>query len=180
MYNLGYFPLSFYSKFKKVTEVIHLYFLEAKMDLSIESLDRKRIKLLELHLVGFFLFLVFSTTRFFFRKGDLNSMPIGIVVLAGAILGVLIVAFSTLRLGMLHNQIKNNPALKEALYNELVQSIACESWRAAYIGAVASTVFFAIVCFFYPVYDAVLVALNSIVTGAGAYQLYFYVKYKSL
>ena len=123
------------------------------MDMNIEALDKKRIKLLELHLVGFFLFLVFSTTRFFFRSGDLNSMAIGNAVLAGAILGVLIISFSTLRLGMLHNQIKTNPALKEALYNELVRTIACESWRAAYIGAAASTVFFAIVCFFYPIYD---------------------------
>ena len=149
------------------------------MDSEIERLEKKRMRYLELNLVGFFIFLILSLVRFFFRAGDLNATPIGKVVLVGMILGVLILGGSALGSAMLGRRFKSDPYLKEALFNELVQMVELESWKAAYIGATASTVFFAIACFLYPIYDPVLVALNSIITGAGAYQLTFYLKYRS-
>jgi hypothetical protein len=146
----------------------------------IETLDRKRMRYLEWYLIGFGVFLALSITRFFFRGGGLNSQPIGTAVFIGLLVSLADVAVSTLGLALLGREIKADPSLRDALYNELVQSLETLSWKAAYISAIGTTSFFAAVSFFYPVCDPVLVALTSIIAGAGAYQAMFYFKYRSL
>lgn len=149
------------------------------MNLEIERLDRNRVRLLEWHLAGFVVFFLFSIIRFFLRASGLNSAPIGLVVLILSVLGVAVVAGSTSGLALINRRLKLEPALGEALNNDYIRSIERSSWRAAYLGSVASTAFFAVVSFLYPIEDPVLVALNSIITGAGAYQLNFYLQYKN-
>ena len=150
------------------------------MSSEIEFWEKRRMRYLEGLLVGFVVFMILSIIRFFFRASGLNSTPIGYVVLAGMVSSVLILALGTYGLGKMNARFKQNPALKEALMNELVTYIELKSWKAAYIGAIATTVFFAITCFFYPVYDPVLISLTAIVAGAGSYHLTFYIKYRSL
>jgi len=149
------------------------------MNTEIEKLDRRRMKYLEWHLIGMGPFIILTITRYFFRLRDLNAQPIGYAVLGLLLLSLAVVALSTLGFAGLRNKIKQDPVLKEALYNELVQSIEVRSWKAAYLGAVGTAVFFAAAWFFYPVSDPVLIALASIIVGAGAYQTYFYIKYRS-
>lgn len=148
------------------------------MNTEIERLDKKRVRLLEWHLAGFLIFFIFSNIRFFFRASGLNSAPIGLSVLIISVIGVAIVGLSTYGLAILNRKLRSEPDLSEALNNEYIRSFEPNSWRAAFIGSAASTAFFALVYFIYPVYDPVLVALNSILTGAGAYQFNFYLKYK--
>jgi divalent metal cation (Fe/Co/Zn/Cd) transporter len=150
------------------------------MDSEIEKLDKKRMRYLELFLVGFFLFLILSLLRYFFRLNGLNEQPIGIAVLAGLFFCVGVIALSTYKNAVLARKIKSDPLLEEALNNEMVQSLETQSWKAAYIGAIAATSFFALVGFVYPVCDLVLVALTSIIAGAGAHRATFYFKYRSL
>lgn len=145
----------------------------------VEHLDRRRMKLLEWYLVSFAVFLLLMLVRFFFRAEGLNSQPIGIAVLAGLIVTVLVQAGTALGQALLARRIRSDPGLDAALNNELIQSLETQSWRAAYFGAAATTVFFAIVSFFYPVCDPVLIALTAIITGFGAYQGTFYFKYRS-
>jgi hypothetical protein len=109
----------------------------------------------------------------------LNSQPIGIAVLIGLILSILLLALSVTGSALLEKTIKDDPLLREALHNELIQALEVQSWKAAYLGAVGTTIFFAVVWFFYPVSDPVLVALTAIIAGAGAYQATFYFKYRS-
>lgn len=149
------------------------------MNAEIEKLDRRRMRYLEWHLIGLGPFIILMITRHFFRLGGLNQQPIGYVVLGLLLLSLVVVAASTLGFAGLGSRIKQDPALKEALYNELVQSIETRSWKAAYLGAVATVVFFAAAWFFYPVCDLVTVALASIIVGAGAYQASFYFRYRS-
>jgi hypothetical protein len=145
----------------------------------IETLDAKRMRTLELYLVGVAVFIVLSVTRFFFRLGELNSQPIGIAVFAGLILSLALISVSTIRSESLKRRLNQDPALKEALNNELVQNLELKSWRAAYLGAVGAAVFFAVVSFFYPISDPVLTALTAIIAGGGAYQATFYFRYRS-
>jgi hypothetical protein len=149
------------------------------MSSEIERLDNKRILLLKWHLAGILIFLVFSTVRFFFRAGKLNTTPIGLAVLAFSILGVVVSGLSTAGLAAINHKVKQEPSLQEALSNEYIRAIELRSWRAAFIGSVVNNIFFVVIYFIYPVYDPVLVALNSIIIGAGAYHLSFYLKYKS-
>jgi hypothetical protein len=152
---------------------------ESIMSTEIELLDERRMRYLRWYLIGFLPFLILSVTRFFFRRGGLNSQPIGIAVLVGLLLSLMVIAISTVASAVLGLTIKDDPALKEALDNEYIRALEVKSWRAAYLGAVATTVFFAVAWFFYPVSDPVMVALTSIITGAGAYQATFYMNYRS-
>ena len=145
----------------------------------IESLDRRRMKLLEWYLVSFVLFLLLTLARFFFRTEGLNSQPIGIAVLAGLIITLLVQAGTAIGSALLARKIRSDPDLEAALNNELIRSLEIQSWRAAYVGAAGATLFFAIVSFFYPVCDQVMIALTAIIAGLGAYQATFYFKYRS-
>jgi hypothetical protein len=149
------------------------------MQSEIETLDSRRMRYLELYLIGVGIFLVLSVTRYFFRLGNLNARPIGIAVLVGLILSLGLIGFSTIQTAAFRRKIKGDPALMDALNNELVQALERKSWKAAYFGAIGAIVFFAVVWFLYPVSDPVLVALTSIIAGAGAYHAMFYVQYRS-
>jgi predicted permease len=137
------------------------------------------MRCLEWYLVGAVCFITLSVTRFFFRLKDLNTQPIGQAVLIGLLLSLLLLVFCTLKSARLGNKIKQDPLLKEALYNELIETLELQSWKAAYLGAIGTTMFFAIAWFFYPICDPVMVALTSIITGAGAYKAAFYLKYRA-
>ena len=146
----------------------------------IDALDRTRMKLLEWYLASFVVFLLLTIVRFFLRADGLNSQPGGIALLVGLIITLLIQAGSAIGTAWLAQKIRSNPDLEEALNNELIRSLETQSWKAAYFGAAGSTVFFAVVSFFYPVCDPVMIALTAIVTGLGTYQATFYLKYRSL
>ena len=145
----------------------------------IESLDRRRMRLLEWYLISCLVFLLLMVVRFFFRAGGLNSQPIGMAVLAGLIVTLLFLAGSAIGQALLARRISSDPSLEAALNNELIQSLEIQSWRAAYFATAGTTLFFAIVSFIYPVYDPVMIALTAIITGFGAYQATFYFKYRA-
>jgi hypothetical protein len=149
------------------------------MNSNIEVLDKQRMRYLKLYLIGFVVFLTLSITRFFFRLGDLNAQPVGKAVLIGLLLSLLLLVISTIGSSTLERAIKDNPSLQDALNNELVQSLEVQSWKSAYLGAIATTIFFALAWFVYPISDPVLVALTSIIAGAGAYKATFYFRYRS-
>ena len=146
---------------------------------NIEYLDKKRMRYLELYLIGVIAFIILSITRYFFRLDNLNDKPIGIAVLVGLVLSLCLITLSTVMTAIFWHRIKDNSNLKHALNNEFIQSLGVKSWKAAYLGAVGATLFFAISGFFYPVCDSMLIALTSIITGAGAYQATLYFKYRA-
>jgi divalent metal cation (Fe/Co/Zn/Cd) transporter len=150
------------------------------MNSEIERLDRRRMRYLEWYLMGCLVFIILSVTRYFFRLGDLNASQVGKAVLYGLILSLLVLAVSSLASVRLGKKINQDPALKEALNNELVQALDVQSWKAAFFGAVGTTLFFALSWFFYPVCDPVMAALTTIIVGLGSYQGTFYFKYRSL
>jgi hypothetical protein len=152
---------------------------EIDVKTEIERLDQERMRNLELYLFGVILALVLSITRYFFRLGGLNSQPIGRAVLIGLFFSVFILMLSTIKSARLRREIKSDPSVEAALSNELVRTLDVQSWKAAYFGAIGTTIFFAITWYFYPICDPVMVALTSIIAGIGAYQATFYLKYRS-
>jgi hypothetical protein len=156
----------------------------------IEILDAKRMRHLEIYILGVGVFIALSVTRYFFRLGGLNSQPIGVAVLVGLIISLGVISLSTILSAQFWNRVKYDPTMMDALNNELIQVLQLKSWKAAYLGAVGSwkaaylgavgtTLFFAVVTFFYPVSDPMLMALTSIIAGAGAYQATFYFLYRA-
>lgn len=148
------------------------------MALDVKTLDQKRMAYLKWYLIGFAVFMGLMLTRHFFRLGGLNARPIGIAVLVGLIVTVLWQAICLTGSALLERHIYQDPRLQAALNDELVRSLMMQSWIAAYIGASAMTVFFAIAWAFYPICDPVTISLSAIATGAGASRAYFYIRYK--
>jgi putative transcriptional regulator len=74
----------------------------------IETLDSRRMRYLELYLIGVGIFLVLSVTRYFFRLGNLNARPIGIAVLVGLILSLGLIGFSTIQTAAFRRKIKGD------------------------------------------------------------------------
>ena len=146
----------------------------------IEYLDQQRMKFLKWYLINFSICLVLMLTRHFFRLDGLNSEPIGVAVLIGAIITLILQAFFITRSVLLERDIRHNPGLEAALNNELVKQLMTQSWVAAYIGTSLMTIFFAITSSFYPICDPVTISLTSIIAGAGANRIYFYFRYKML
>ena len=93
----------------------------------IEVLDQKRMTFLKWYLVGFGLCMLLMLTRHFFRRAGLNSQPIGIAVLIGAIVGLLLQVVFLVRSALLEKDIRQDPRLEAALNNELVKSLMTQS-----------------------------------------------------
>ncbi|HEY69161.1 MAG TPA: hypothetical protein G4O08_01110 [Anaerolineae bacterium] len=149
------------------------------MNEEIERLDRQRMKNLQWHLVGLGSTILLMLARHFLRSNELNDQPIGYAVLGLLVLSLVVNAATAIGIVSIGNRVRQDPALSEALYNELVQSLEASSWRAAYWGAVGMAALFAVTWFFYPVCDPVAIALTSILGGAFAYQASFYFRYRA-
>jgi uncharacterized membrane protein (DUF485 family) len=154
--------------------------MEDNMNQDIESLDRQRMRYMQLHLIGVAVAFILSLIRYYFRAGNLNQKPVGYAVLAGLFFSVLLMAFSTFKTAFFWRRIRNYPKVQNALNDEMVQNLEIQSWKAAFLGAVGTTLFFAVSSFFYPVCDPMLTALTSIIAGAGAYHASFYFRYRTL
>jgi len=146
----------------------------------IEALDRERLRTLGVYIAGFASFVILSLVRFFFRAYGLNQRPIGTVVLIGLGLTLCVMATCVVRQGFLAARINKNPKIKAAFASEMLQLIDAQAWRAAYIGSAVTVLFFAITSSFYPVCDALMIALTSIIVGAGVQRTAFFFKYRSL
>ena len=150
------------------------------MSSEIESTDRQRMRNLAIYLASFASYIVLSLVRFFFRAYGLNDQPVGTLVLIGlgvCLLGML--AF-VLKQGLLARRINRDPKLKAAFDSELHRLLEAQAWKAAYIASAATVLFFAIASSFYPVCDTVMIALTTIIVGAGAQRASFYLKYRAL
>lgn len=150
------------------------------MSTEIEQLDRRRIRTLGVYVAGFASFVILSLVHFFFRAYGLNQQIIGTVVLAGLGASLSVMAGCIIRQALLARRINKDPKLKAAFASEMLQLIDAQAWRAAYIGTAVTVLFFAIASSFYPVCDALMIALTSIVVGAGVQRAAFYFKYRSL
>ena len=149
------------------------------MDTDIERLDLRRLRILGTYLIFFVGFVILTLVRFFFRVPGLNERPIGLAVLAGLIVTLIAQVVSIFMQARLVAKINKDPRLKAAFDNEWLRLLETQAWKAAYIGAAGTVLFFAIVSAFYPVCDPVMIALTAIVIGAGAQRTTFYFKYKS-
>jgi hypothetical protein len=149
------------------------------VDADIERLDRKRLRNLGTYLVFFVAFVILMLVRFFFRGHGLNEQPIGIAVLVGLIVTLLAQGGLMYKQVRIASRINRDPHLKAAFDNELLRHLESQAWKAAYIGAAATVLFFAIVSGFHPVCDPVMIALTTIIVGAGAQRATFYLKYRS-
>jgi len=112
-----------------------------------------------------------------FKEYELNSRPFAIVVLTVTVILVLTALFFVVKLNLLLGRAKSDPQLKEALINnELTKLYVLESWKAAFIGAVATPFAFLLISSVHPINGLLLVALSTCSVGSGAFLTSFYLK----
>jgi len=150
------------------------------MTTGIEQFDRKRLRILGVYVASFVASVILSLVRFFFRASGLNQQLVGTVVLASLGITLAVMVVCVVRLALLAARVNRDPKLKAAFADEMLLLLDAHAWRAAYIGTAVTLLFFAIVSSFYPVRDPLMIALTSIVVGAGVQRAAFFFKYRSL
>ena len=147
----------------------------------IEKTERQQLKYWKGALITWFLALALLVVRHLFgsvfKEYELNSRPIGVVVLTVNVILLLTVMFFVIKLYLLFLKAKSNPQLKEALIdNELSKLYILQSWKPAFIAAVATPFVFLLISSFHPINDLLLVALSTCCVGSGAFVTSFYLK----
>jgi hypothetical protein len=147
----------------------------------IEETERQQLKYWRGSLIAWLLAMALLIVRHLFgsvfKEYKLNSRPIGIVVLTVNVILLLTVLFFVVKLYLLFVRAKSNPQLREALIdNELSKLYILKSWKAGFIGAVATPFAFLLISSFHPINDLLLVALSTCAIGSGAFLISFYLK----
>jgi hypothetical protein len=147
------------------------------MNFDTETMERRRLRLLEGYLLGLLGFLAFIIVRSVERSLNANAPPLGGVVLAGMVLSLLLCASCVVAYAVLASRIRRDPDLAEALDNELVRSYFSRSWVVAFIATAVTALVFALASSFSPVFrDPLMIALTSIIVGLTAHHVTFYLK----
>jgi heme/copper-type cytochrome/quinol oxidase subunit 2 len=147
----------------------------------IEETERQQQKYWKGFLIAWFMAIVLLIVRHLFgsvfKQHELNSRPIGIAVLTVTVILLLMVLFFVVKLYLLFVRAKSDPQLKEALIdNELSRLYILQSWKPAFIAAVATPFAFLLISSFHPINDLLLIALTTCVVGSGAFLTSFYLK----
>jgi hypothetical protein len=147
----------------------------------IEETDRRQRGYRRILLVAFLVLSTLLVVRYVFgtvlEEHELNSHPVGIAVLAVSVALVIVMLVAVVRLGLLAAEARADPRLREALIDdELVKLHITQSWKAAFIGAVATPFVFLLISSFHPIEDLLLVALSTAGVGSGAFLISFHVK----
>ena len=140
----------------------------------IEIFDQKRRKYLRGFLFGLVIFFLTWLLRFILRASDIGSQAVQLVILIILILCVLVQAYFAINLKKTVSQIKRDPQLYSALYNELVRLHELKAWRVAFFSSLGFLILIAILSFFMPVRDIVFIALTAILAGSAGYHSAFY------
>lgn len=151
------------------------------MTYTIEEADRQQRKYWRGLLIAFCLNVALLAVRALFYYGfneyNLNSQPIGIAVLVVTIVALIIMVYFLIMLSRLNIRISADPKLKEALIDdELTKMHVVESWKPAFIAAVATPYAFLIVSSFCEFNDLLTLAFTTSIVGAGAYLISYYIK----
>jgi hypothetical protein len=152
-----------------------------KMSNTIEEIDRQQLRLWRWALIFFFLAWVLLIVRYFsgtiLGERTLSSGPVGIAMLAATIVLLALLVGLIFKLGRLAARAKADPRLREALIdNELVKWHLAQSWKAGFLGAVATPFVFLLASSFYPMDDLLLVALTTAAVGSGAFLTAFHLR----
>jgi hypothetical protein len=140
----------------------------------IELIDRKRRKFLRVYLAFLIIFFVTWMARFFLRETSslstvMNRIAIGVLVAA-----LLVKSIAVLGLNRIRARIEKDPALREALDNELVRHYRAKSWKYAFLAVMACLVVFAVFNVFSPIKDFFAVVLTAFWAGVVGYLYAFY------
>jgi hypothetical protein len=147
------------------------------MSTDIETMERRRLRLLEGYVLGQVAFLTLVVIRTVERAVVPDPPSLGRLVLTGMVLSLLLCVGCVVAYSVLVSGIHRDPKLAEALDNEMIRAYFSQSWMAAFIAAAATTLVFAILAAYTAVLrDPLMIAFTTIMVGLVAHHITFYCK----
>jgi drug/metabolite transporter (DMT)-like permease len=145
------------------------------MSSDIETMERRRLRLLEGYLLGLVACLTLMIIRTVQRAVVAEPPPLGGSVLIGMVLSLVLCVSCVAAYGALASRIRRDPELAQALDNELVRSYFTRSRMVGFGAAAATALIFAFLSAFSPVFDdTVMTALTTVIVGLTGHHLAFY------
>lgn len=141
------------------------------MNSKIEMYDQKRKKFRGGYVLGDIVFLLAFIARSVLKISGRDAgtwWTVLHVVLGLALLGF---AFFSLRLVFIQRQIRRDPLLKEALYNELDRLNELKAWRIAFFSLIVLNIIYAYLfhIFAVPLRDPIVMIITSLLVGFGSF-----------
>lgn len=145
-----------------------------KVTTQIEIFDRKRMRYrgggLLASVIFFLAWIGYVILRLSCQSLDILR-TILMVVLIASVIGQ---AYFALRSNLLEKQIRKDPALQEALNNELVQLNELKAWRISFFSLIGFIVLAAVISIFLPIADLMLIFLTALLVGFGSHNIAIY------
>ncbi|MDH4271435.1 MAG: hypothetical protein OEW18_05600 [Candidatus Aminicenantes bacterium] len=144
------------------------------MSYPVEKYDRLRQRYFRIYLFGQVSFLAAWTVRLVLRETGALVEWLNAALGGFLLLGVLVLFFSFLGLNKVRRAVAGDPALKDALYDELVRVNWDKAWKSGFLAIAAGLAFFAVFNFVSPVKDVFAFILTAFFAGAAGYTFAFY------
>jgi SNF family Na+-dependent transporter len=139
------------------------------MTTKIEQLDRKRKQYRQGHLIWSLIFLTAWLVRSALKIFDVETDLVYTVLLVILLLAIALQTFYTLKDQGLKAELRNDPHLKDALHDELVQLNELKAWRIAFFALMGFIVLSAILSLIIDIKDMMYIFLTAMLIGFGAY-----------
>jgi uncharacterized membrane protein len=143
----------------------------------IEQAEKKQQKYWRRFLIALFSLIVLLFVRFLlgsvFREHELNSHPIGIVILLLSAMLLIVLLTYIVKLRRLQSQITSVPQLREALVdNEFIKSNVAASWKVGFCCAVPTPLLLVLLS----VKDPLVIAFATPIVGSVAFIVSLYLR----
>jgi hypothetical protein len=140
----------------------------------IETIDRKRKRVLRTYLVGAVIFFASWMTRFILHETGALPEWLDVAIAVPFVIGLGILLYSFFALTRVRKEIAADAKLKEALDDERVRLNNLTAFKYGFFAMMGGLAFFAAFNFLSPVKDFFAVILTLLMVGSWAYMLAFY------
>ena len=145
------------------------------MTTQIESFYHLRKKYRGGHVFGLGIFIIAWIAYSIYRFIKLNTENLLWAIFIVLVLSLVYLAYNAIRFNIVERQIKSNPALKEALHDELFQLNELKAWKTAFFSVIGFTVLSAISSLFIDIEDIMLIFITTLLIGFGSYSFTLYI-----
>lgn len=138
------------------------------MSNDIEIFDQRRRKFRGGGIIGNIVFFAAWVVRSTLKIAEAGTPILYTILMAVLLLSIAWMAYFGFRLIAVERKIKNDPRLKEALYNELVRLNELKAWRTAFFSLVVFIIFAGYLVVALPIKDPMLIIITALLVGFGA------------
>jgi hypothetical protein len=148
--------------------------MEEAMSEIIEHLDRKRRRLLKIHVLGAVVYFSSWLTRFILRETGALPEWLDRAIVVPFVVGLGILVYSFWGILRIRKAVESDPAVRAALNDERVRLSNLSAFKYGFFAMMGGLAFFAVFHFISPIQDVIGVMITLFMVGAWGYLLAFY------